>query len=96
MGETREREKLVLTREEAREIVYDGSDEFTIISDKIEDTTRWSEIHDVVIKRNSDGKLFADGYTQGLTEYQDESPYEYSDPDFNEVFETQKLVTVYE
>lgn len=91
-----EREKLVLTNEEARAIVYEDSSEFEVIEDNIDSTSRWSEHHYVVVKRLSDGKFFADSYSQGLTENQDERAYEYSDPDFTEVFQVEKTIITYE
>lgn len=91
-----EREKLILTTEEAQSIVWGDSSEYEVIEDTIESTSRWSENHSIVIKRLSDGKFFADGYSQGLTEMQDESPYEYSEPDFTEVFQVEKTIIAYE
>ena len=49
-----------------------------VIVDEIVETTRWSEIHEIVFK--VDGKFYASSNSRGLTEQQDESPYEY-DPD---------------
>lgn len=90
------REKLILTKDEARNIVWEDSKEFKTISNEIVDTRRWSNVHDIVIQRLSDGKYFADGYSVGATEMQDESPYEYSDPDFTEVFPVEKTIIVFE
>lgn len=91
-----EREKLQLTKEEAQAIVWEDTSEYEIISDEVVGTRRWSADHEIIIKRLSDGKFFADGYSVGLTEMQDESPYEYSDPDFTEVFAVEKTIIVYE
>lgn len=91
-----EREKLQLTKEEAQAIVWEDTSEYETISDEVVDTRRWSADHEIIIKRLSDGKFFADNYSVGLTEMQDESPYEYSDPDFTEVFQVEKTIIVYE
>lgn len=91
-----EREKLVLTKKEAQAIVWEDTNEYETISDEVIDTRRWSADHEIVIKRLSDGKFFMDNYSRGLTESQDESPYEYSDPDFTEVFPVEKTIIVYE
>lgn len=91
-----EREKLQLTKKEAQAIVWEDTSDYEIISDEVVDTRRWSADHEIIIKRLSDGKFFADGYSVGLTEMQDESPYEYSDPDFTEVFPVEKTIIVYE
>lgn len=47
------------------------------IKDTIVDTSRWSEIHEIVFAY--DDKFYETGYSQGLTEMQDESPWEYED-----------------
>jgi hypothetical protein len=93
---TQEREKLVLTKEEAQAIVWEDTSDYETISDEVVDTRRWSADHEIIIKRKSDGKFFADNYSVGLTEMQDESPYEYSDPDFTEVFQVEKTIISYE
>lgn len=46
------------------------------IKNTIVDTTRWSEIHDIVFTH--DGKFYETSYSQGLTELQDEAPFEHS------------------
>ncbi len=89
-------EVLTLTKEEAREVIWEDHDDFDLVRDDLVDTSRWSEIHDVVIKRLSDGKFFMDSYSVGATEMQDESPWEYSDPNFVEVVPVEKTVIVYE
>lgn len=91
-----EREKLNITKQQAREIIWGDSAEFEIISDDIIDNSRWSIIHEIVVKRIIDGKFFRDHYQRGSTEQQDESPYEYSEPDFREVFPKLKTITIYE
>ena len=84
-----------LTREEAQSIIYEDHEDFKVIEDKIVDTSRWSEQHDVIVKQLSTGKFFASYYAQGLTERQDESPYENDDPEFWEVFPKEITVIHY-
>lgn len=55
-------------------VVEDGD---LTVYDKIVETTRWSEIHEIVFKYED--KFYLSSYSCGLTEYQDESPYEYED-----------------
>jgi hypothetical protein len=90
------KEKLELTAEEVREIVYNGLDTFDVVYDKIITNTRWSIVHEIVIKRLSDNKYFMDTYSIGATERQDGSPFEYVDPNFIEVFPIEKTIIVYE
>ena len=70
-----------LSAEDARELVYGGdftAEGLTVESDQLIDTSRWSEIHELVI-RDRDGNLWMTGYTTGLTEMQDERPFEDQD-----------------
>jgi hypothetical protein len=95
--ETKTREKLTLTKEDAQVLLWGrGPENYEVVSDTVIDNTRWSIVHDLIIKRISDGKFFRDGYSVGATESQDERPWDYSDPDFTEVFPVEKTITVYE
>ena len=90
------REKLILTSEQGRDIVYGDDSNFVTIEDKIVGTRRWSIEYEIVVQRKTDGKYFKDGYRRGATESQDESPYEYSEPNFTEVFPVTKTYIDYE
>ena len=92
-----EREKLAISAEVAREAIWGEIEGFEkIFDDVVDDTGRWTTTHEIVIKRLSDGKFFRDYYTQGATEHQDQSPWEYGQPEFTEVFPVEKTVIVYE
>ena len=91
-----EKEKLNLTREQAVDLLDGDSEEFKIIKDEIVDTSRWSNIYEIIIQRISDGKYFKDSYSVGATEQQDESPWEYDKPDFTEVFKKEVVTFIYE
>lgn len=88
--------KLDIDKEQAREIVWGEDDDFEIMQDEIVDNRRWSIDHRIVVKRKSDGRFFADTYSVGATENQDESAYEYSEPNFQEVFPIERTVISYE
>ncbi len=90
------REKLILTSEQGRNIVNGDDGNFVTIEDKIVGTRRWSIEYEIVVQRKSDGKYFKDGYRRGATENQDESPYEWSEPNFTEVFPVTKTYIDYE
>lgn len=81
------------TKDEFKEDLLWDNERTTIITDEIVDTTRWSEIHDVIFKL--DEKFYQTHYSQGLTEYQDESPWEYDDPEIHEVEPKEVTVTTY-
>ncbi|MDP2692448.1 MAG: hypothetical protein Q8O88_02275 [bacterium] len=90
------KEKLTLTPEEAREILWGDDDRFEVVEDEIVGKRRWSVDHRIVIKRLSDGKFFADYYSRAITEIQDEQPWEYTEPNFVEVFPVEKKIVVYQ
>lgn len=90
------REKLALTKSEARDLIWGDLPGFEKVYDKVIDTTRWSIITEIVVRRLSDGKFFMDNYSTGATESQDERAYEYTDPDFTEVFPVEKITISYE
>lgn len=46
-----------------------------IVVDKIIDATRWSIVHEIVFEDN--GKFYQTTYSEGATEMQLESPWEY-------------------
>ena len=90
------REKLILTSEQGRDIVNGEDSNFVIIEDRIVGTRRWSVVYEIVVHRKSDDKYFKDVYERGATEMQDEQPYEYSEPNFTEVFPVTKTYIDYE
>lgn len=84
-----------LSREQSREIVYDDSEDFTIVYDKLVDESRWSLIHEIVIQHNETKKFYKTCYSVGATEMQDERPFEYGDPKWVEVIPKEVTITVY-
>ncbi len=94
--ETKTREKLNLTVEEARDLVYGDHPGFKEIENEIVDQTRWSIVHLCTVQRLSDGKFFQDSYSTGATEQQYERPFENDEPNFTEVFRVEKVTYVYE
>jgi hypothetical protein len=89
---------LEISREEAQELAWGDHDssKYEIIENVITSTSRWSENHRMVIKHLETGKFYESYYSQGLTEYQDESPYEYGNVLFEEVVPVEKTIIVYE
>ena len=69
-------------------------DDYEVIKNEISDTSRWSNIYDLIFKFQ--GKLYSSYYSVGATEQQDESPWEYDDQvECWEVEEYQKTITDY-
>ncbi len=87
--------KLILTKEQARDIVYDDNLEFETVSDEMIEKSRWSILNSIIIKRISDGALFRGSYRVGATEQQDERPFEYDEPDFHEVVPKEVITIKY-
>lgn len=50
---------------------------YSAIKDTMVDTSRWSIYHEIVFE--DDGKFYMTTYSEGATEIQDESPWEYED-----------------
>lgn len=69
---------------------------YSAIKDTITSTSRWSENHEIIFA--NDGKFYKTYYSQGLTEYQDESPFENDGEEIEciEVELTEKLVKVWQ
>jgi hypothetical protein len=78
-------EKLNLTAEEARDLLWLKSNEYKIIENQMVDQSRWTTYYSIVVKRLSDGKFFMDIYGRRSTECQDEIPWKYDEPNFQEV-----------
>ncbi len=77
---------LDISSEEARELVEWGETErFRVVRDSLTFHSRWSVGHFVVIEDKVTGRLYADNYSVGATENQDELPWDYTPPRFREV-----------
>lgn len=64
---------------------------YSAIEDNIIDTTRWSEIHEIVFKMGN--KFYQTSYSCGATEMQDESPWEHeNEVEITEVEQKEVLV----
>jgi hypothetical protein len=79
-------------------VLYSGSDQTQktfIVVNSISETSRWSEYHYLVFSHK--GNLYETSYSQGLTESQDESPWEYDSEEIEcaEVEAYEKTVTAY-
>lgn len=84
-------------KEVAQGLTYSKEvDGFTVIDREIKDHRRWSV--DYLMTVEKDGKYYQHGYSQGATESQDETPFEYEDDEieFWEVKKVEKTVTVFE
>jgi hypothetical protein len=88
---------MLIAKDIAQELAYsDGCEGYKVIERKIVGHTRWSIISRIVIEK--DGKYYSSSYSEGATESQEESAFEYSpdEIDFKEAQKKEVLVTVYE
>lgn len=88
-------EHIKLTRSEGYDILGNANEDYVLVENEISYTSRWSIGCSLVIRRVSDDKLFIGWYTRGATESQEEQPWDYSDPEFDEAETYEKCITAY-
>jgi len=66
-----------ITKEEAQRIVWEDTSDFKMIESNVTDTTRWSVYYEGICQHIETGKYYFIDWSQGATEMQDESPFEY-------------------
>lgn len=82
-----------LDKEVALELIYGDCDGYKHVSDEQVSSGRWSEYRLLVIE-DADGNLWGSEYEVGLTESQDQYPWDYEEEaEFKPV--TRKAVTTY-
>lgn len=69
---------------------------FQVVSDTICDISRWSVHHDCILFDAETGKYYDASYSEGATEMQDESPFEYEPVDSEGNIELKVEVEPYE
>lgn len=68
---------------------------YSAIKDTITSTSRWSIYHEIIFAYN--GKFYKTNYSEGATEQQDESAWEYEDEiECTEVHIVEKLIKIWE
>lgn len=75
--------------------VCEGFETYEVISNEQTDSSRWSSHHELIFKCGD--KFYRTTYSKGLTECQDERPFEYDAAEIEcvEVFPKQVTTTVY-
>lgn len=71
-------------------------DQYKIVSDTICDISRWSVHHDCILFDAETGKYYDASYSEGATEMQGESPFEYEPVDSEGNIELKVEVEPYE
>ena len=73
-------------------IVWGGQPlDYEVVQNEIVEHTRWSVVHECIIKHKPSGKYYDASYSEGATEMQDESPFEYDDVDENGCLELDEV-----
>ncbi len=85
-----------LSKEDARMVIWDDHEDFTEIESRVTSTSRWSIHNEGIYLHNPSGKHYKLEWSVGATEYQDERPFQYSDPELVEVSPVSKTITVWE
>ena len=83
--------------EDLNELAYDGEVEgYEVLVNDLLDTDRWTSRHKLIFSH--EGKFYRAYYSKGLTEYQEQGPYEDEGDEIEceEVRPVQKIITVYE
>ena len=90
---------------QCRELLFEGSFDFTNNYDnprfvkvtEINDGSgRWKSYHRLIIKDILEEIYYATDYQQGLTESQDESPFEFTEANWKEVVPVRKIIETIE
>ena len=78
---------ITLTKDDGNRMVYDEHPDFEDVpgTEKIVDQGRWDTMFKKVFKHVPSGKFYMLHYSLGSTEQQECDPFEYSDPEPEEV-----------
>lgn len=71
--------KIEIPREEAQAMIQDDHENWDTIESSIVDTSRWSNMYEGVFAHLPSNKFYSFSWSEGATECQDESPFEYED-----------------
>lgn len=88
--------KMKLTKDEACDIVCDDHDDWITVETNIVDNSRWSIMLEGIFQHGPTGKFYQLSWNVGATEQQEETPFEYYDPEPVEVHQVEKMVKVWE
>lgn len=84
-----------ISQEDGRSIIYEDHEDWSTIETEIVDTRRWSIDYSGIFKHIPTQKFYRLYWSVGATEQQDESPFEYDNPDPIEVHQLEKTILVW-
>lgn len=83
-------------KDDMRELVWEsvgsGFEGYELVAIEDQGTSRWSSLHRMIFRH--EGELWAVSYSKGLSETQDEQPFEYSDAIATRVKPVERVVTL--
>lgn len=85
-----------LSREEGRRIVSCDHEDFIEIEYEIVEETMWNLNYEGIYLHNPSGKHYKLEWSEGVSEFQEEGPFEYNDPKPIEVRPVSKTITAWE
>lgn len=94
-----------LSQDDCRYLLFEEAFDFTNdydnprfvkVQEISDDSGRWSSYHTLVVKDDKLNKYYQTHFSKGLTEMQDERPFEYTEPDWEEVEKVVRIVEVIE
>ena len=83
-----------LTREEARDIIWQDNEDWETVEEERVGHSRWSIQIESIVKHLPSDKFYRVYWSKGATEQQYEKPFENEDPVFTEVHQVEKTVVV--
>lgn len=92
----REKKVLVFSAEDARDIIANYHEEFTVVENEILDTSRWEVHYRTVVQHKKTERFYQVYYSEGATEVQDTQPFEdQTEVEFGEVYPVEEVRIVY-
>lgn len=91
-------EKLKLTKDEGRLVIWNDHEDFQKVpgTQEIIDQRRWATVHAAIFKHLPTGHHYRLWWELGSTEMQEQEPFEYYDPELTPVQLVEKVVQVWE
>lgn len=90
---------------QCRELLFEGSFDFednydnprfSKVCEEENGSGRWQSRHRLIVKDNLEDMYYATDYQQGLTESQDESPFEFTKANWKKVVPVRKIIEIIE
>jgi hypothetical protein len=84
-----------VTKEEAKDIVYDDHEDWSLVEKAVVGTIRWSTQYLGYFRHNPTNTTYMLDWQEGSTESQDERPFDYTEPELVEVVQIPKTIMVW-